>query len=71
MARRGAMPPDQLWRLGLAQVDAPLEGVHSIGAWWVDGAALQTWAPTLRQAVERLGADPLTPGLSEERRSRS
>ena len=66
VARRGAMPPDQLWRLGLAQVDAPPEGVHSIGAWWVDGAALQTWALTLRQAVERaLRADPLTPGLSE------
>jgi selenocysteine-specific elongation factor len=67
--RRGAMPVEQLRRLGLTGLEAVPEGLSAVGragAWWVHPPTLDRWASLLREAVaEKLRADPLTPGLAE------
>ena len=69
VARRGAMRPDQLRRLGLRGLELPPEGVDEVqqhGLWWLHRPALQEWTRRLRQAVARkLRDEPLAPGLSE------
>ncbi len=67
VARRGAVRAEHLVRLGLPGVEPanPPAGVRQVGSWWVDEAALRTWAERLGDVVARHHErDPLSPGLT-------
>jgi selenocysteine-specific elongation factor len=64
VARRGAVRPDHLRRLGLV-AEAPPAGVRELGGWWVHGPAYDAWQQRLTTAVRELhDRDPLADGLS-------
>jgi selenocysteine-specific elongation factor len=68
VARRGAVSPQHLYRIGLLpteHAEAPHEGVRAIGRWWVYEPTFRLWREMLRAAIARLHEmDPLSPGLS-------
>ena len=65
VARRGAVRPEHLRRLGF-DVEAAPAGVRVVDGWWVDPDAFAGWVAQLGAGVDAVHAqDPLAPGWSE------
>lgn len=65
VARRGAVPVEQLRRMGVSGLAGVPAGVRAFGEWWVHEPVFDAWKRRLRSAVEQLGEqDPLAAGLS-------
>jgi selenocysteine-specific elongation factor len=68
VARRGAVIPEHLLRIGLAPptwTDAAPDGVLAVGGWWVHPPVYAAWRHRLRTALVDLHErDPLSGGLS-------
>lgn len=65
VARRGAVPVDELHRMGLAGLERVPDQVRALDGWWVHEPVFTAWTQRLRTAAEELEArDPLAAGLS-------